>query len=98
MSYTVLTMLGSLIPTWLFFRLFRFFLKKTFLGNINIIIIGNGCALAASTILAGYGFADGGEPQFLAGFTSYLVPQLFWTVFYLVQLNKQLNKLVEAKE
>lgn len=69
--------IGSLVPTFLVSRLFLYLFKRWDGGWLKILVAHVG-SISIAAVIAGYGFADGGEPKFLYAFDSYLLPQLFW--------------------
>ena len=85
----MIEMLGALIPTYLLSKFFLFLLRNKALADTNKILFSNLLSWIICSILYAYGSANGGEPKFIIGFITYSIPQLIWTVFYLVKLNKK---------
>lgn len=81
--------IGALLPSWLLFLLARKIARKFITDRVSLVLYANAAALAVGTVLTALGRADGGEPQYLLGFVQMVVPQAFWTIFYLVREIRQ---------
>jgi hypothetical protein len=61
-------------------------------------VVANVLALVACSVIAGYGWADGGPPKFEIAFSSYLLPQIVWTVVWLLILRGRKSSKVSETE
>ena len=75
MSYLVGQYVGAIVITYILMRLVMLAFRKGKYKPRSVII--SACiALIISTILGGYGFADGGPPVFITAFSIYALPAL----------------------
>jgi hypothetical protein len=79
---------GGLVATYLLSRLCLWAAAK-FNRSWPGILAAHGGSLALATIVAGYGYADGGPPQFFYAFSAYLLPQVVWLVVDLIRWGRQ---------
>ena len=92
MVYWIAFLIGALIGTFLVSRLALLALKR--MGySAGRLAVSHVVSFTAITVIAGYGFADGGEPQFLSAGMTYFVPQLFWLAFDLLRWRRGLPLL-----
>ncbi len=82
---------GALVATAVLTALFSWLLRKH-LSPIVTVLIANLLSIICATILAGYGNANGRDPNFAASFAQYALPQLVWLFVSLVRANRQGTK------
>jgi hypothetical protein len=90
--------LGTLILTGLLSAFFVWMPGRYIDQVIVRALVANVLALVASSVVAGYGWADGGPPKFEVAFTSYLLPQIVWTVVWLLILRARKSSKVAKSE
>ncbi len=82
-------LIGALIGTFFVSRLALLAVKR--MGyNAGRLFVGHAASFAAITVIGGYGFADGGEPQVLGAGLTYALPQLFWLAVDLLRWRRGL--------
>jgi len=72
-------LIGALIPTLLLSRLALCLLSKWKAGMPKI-VVANVASLLVTALVAAFGMADGGPPQFGPALGTYALPQLVWLV------------------
>lgn len=77
---------GVLISTILMGLLLYIFRKLGLTNRLICLAVSAVVTLAGVTVLAGYGFADGGPPVFLLGYYKYSGPVLFATLLHLLNV------------
>lgn len=96
MANWIAFLIGALIGTFLVSRLALLALKR--MGySAGRLVVGHAASFAAVTVIAGYGFADGSEPQFLGAGLTYVLPQLFWLAVDLLRWRRGLPLLFGGK-
>jgi len=81
-------LIGSFIATFLLSRLCLWLVRK-FRNDITAIAIAHACAFAIATVLAGFGNADGGSPNFLSEALLCFPSIVVWFLIETVQFRKK---------
>ncbi|AWM87130.1 hypothetical protein [Microvirga sp. 17 mud 1-3] len=79
---------GALLGTVLLTQLFLWLLRS-WKAEYPRLITANGLSLFLATVLAGFGHADGGAPDFQKSFASYVLPQIVYLLVGLYRVNKK---------
>jgi hypothetical protein len=80
----IASMMGALIPTALLAFFFEWTLRRPIAATVPRVVTANVVSLAITTVIAGFGLADGGPPVFDRAFLQYLLPQAVWLVVMLI--------------
>ena len=79
MDYLISLIVGAAVATLLISRLTMWLFK--WLGdNERRLLVAHGASFGLATVLAGFGLANGGAPQFLNAAATYLLPSVAWLV------------------
>jgi uncharacterized membrane protein len=94
MAYSMGAMVGGVIAIYLLTRLVLLVFRDK-KHEIKFIIISAVVALAIATVLGGFGFADGNQPDFVLSFSMYVIPTVLVVVIEAirVKLGKSKDKL-----
>ena len=96
MVYWIAWLIGALLGTFFVSRLALLTLKHMGYGAGRL-VLGHAVSFGAITVIAGYGFEDGGEPQFLGAGITYALPQLFWLAVDLLRWRRGLPLVLGGK-
>lgn len=77
--YVIAFMLGGLIVTFLVSRLVRNTVLRK-LPDPPRALASGAITLAITTVLGGFGMANGGKPNFVGPFALYFIPTAIWVV------------------
>lgn len=84
---------GGIVATAVLTAIFTALLCKH-LTPIVTVLVANLLSLVVATIVAGFGFANGRDPNFTASFAQYALPQLVWLFVSLIRANRGPEKPV----
>ena len=94
-GYTVGAIMGGVVILYLMTRLILLAFRDKKRSTKSIVI--SACvSLGIATILAGYGMADGGSPNFMNSFLGYLVPALIVIVIEILRVRHLKAKSVSS--
>ncbi len=97
MAYWLGAIVGALVGSYLLSRLALWLLKA--MGDKRDRILGaHGATFAFVTVAGGYGYADGGEPQFLHAAEIYILPIILWLAIDLLALRGRRAKAAEQAQ
>jgi hypothetical protein len=86
---------GALLGTTLLTQLFLWLLRS-WKAEYPRLITANGLSLFLATVLAGFGHADGGAPDFQKSFATYVLPQIVCLLVGLYRANKKSGSSSES--
>jgi hypothetical protein len=73
-----------MVPTGLLAHFFEWALRRVMGRTEPRVVTANVISLVVATVAAGFGYADGGPPQFYHGFIQNLLPQVIWLIIMLI--------------
>ena len=90
-GYAIGALVGGIIAVYLLTRLILLgFRDRKF--DTSSIVVAALIALGIATVLAGYGFAEGGPPNFAQSFSAYVIPTLIVIVIEFLRVKRWKSK------